>query len=110
MIRRPPRSTLSSSSAASDVYKRQGYVEGMPQHFPLQIGWSNRASGLHHLSRPSVCVAVLPSDFLSCQQDFAPPLWRPPHRLDGGVRSSNGVPLARSEAEARLAEDINCVS
>ena len=26
MIRRPPRSTLSSSSAASDVYKRQGLV------------------------------------------------------------------------------------
>src|SRR5665648_272147 len=25
MIRRPPRSTLSSSSAASDVYKRQNY-------------------------------------------------------------------------------------
>ena len=25
MIRRPPRSTLSPSSAASDVYKRQGY-------------------------------------------------------------------------------------
>src|SRR5664280_391184 len=27
MIRRPPRSTLSSSSAASDVYKRQTYTE-----------------------------------------------------------------------------------
>src|SRR5664279_6520977 len=27
MIRRPPRSTLSSSSAASDVYKRQGYPD-----------------------------------------------------------------------------------
>src|SRR5664280_2897470 len=26
MIRRPPRSTLSSSSAASDVYKRQEYI------------------------------------------------------------------------------------
>src|SRR5674536_43489 len=26
MIRRPPRSTLSSSSAASDVYKRQAYI------------------------------------------------------------------------------------
>eukprot|EP00828_Plagiopyla_frontata_P010671 TRINITY_DN1573_c0_g1_i2.p3 TRINITY_DN1573_c0_g1~~TRINITY_DN1573_c0_g1_i2.p3 ORF type:complete len:123 (-),score=30.05 TRINITY_DN1573_c0_g1_i2:89-457(-) len=26
MIRRPPRSTLSSSSAASDVYKRQGQI------------------------------------------------------------------------------------
>ena len=25
MIRRPPRSTLDRSSAASDVYKRQGY-------------------------------------------------------------------------------------
>ena len=28
MIRRPPRSTLSSSSAASDVYKRQGKHNG----------------------------------------------------------------------------------
>src|SRR5665648_23039 len=28
MIRRPPRSTLSSSSAASDVYKRQEYRQG----------------------------------------------------------------------------------
>src|SRR5664280_3083460 len=28
MIRRPPRSTLSSSSAASDVYKRQVYADG----------------------------------------------------------------------------------
>src|SRR5665648_784990 len=27
MIRRPPRSTLSSSSAASDVYKRQVYIQ-----------------------------------------------------------------------------------
>ena len=26
MLRRPPRSTLSSSSAASDVYKRQGLL------------------------------------------------------------------------------------
>src|SRR5678816_163576 len=28
MIRRPPRSTLDRSSAASDVYKRQGWQEG----------------------------------------------------------------------------------
>ena len=27
MIRRPPRSTLDRSSAASDVYKRQGYTQ-----------------------------------------------------------------------------------
>src|SRR5664280_3374286 len=30
MIRRPPRSTLSSSSAASDVYKRQGEEHRVP--------------------------------------------------------------------------------
>src|SRR5674536_396033 len=30
MIRRPPRSTLSSSSAASDVYKRQGVQREQP--------------------------------------------------------------------------------
>src|SRR5664279_6646823 len=30
MIRRPPRSTLSSSSAASDVYKRQVYALVVP--------------------------------------------------------------------------------
>eukprot|EP00828_Plagiopyla_frontata_P002112 TRINITY_DN10145_c0_g1_i2.p2 TRINITY_DN10145_c0_g1~~TRINITY_DN10145_c0_g1_i2.p2 ORF type:complete len:123 (-),score=23.45 TRINITY_DN10145_c0_g1_i2:3-371(-) len=29
MIRRPPRSTLSSSSAASDVYKRQEYSNSL---------------------------------------------------------------------------------
>ena len=28
MIRRPPRSTLDRSSAASDVYKRQAYTPG----------------------------------------------------------------------------------
>ena len=31
MIRRPPRSTLSSSSAASDVYKRQKYVQQLEE-------------------------------------------------------------------------------
>eukprot|EP00656_Telonema_subtile_P043290 TRINITY_DN49668_c0_g1_i2.p1 TRINITY_DN49668_c0_g1~~TRINITY_DN49668_c0_g1_i2.p1 ORF type:complete len:151 (+),score=9.97 TRINITY_DN49668_c0_g1_i2:67-519(+) len=30
MIRRPPRSTLSSSSAASDVYKRQDHPTALP--------------------------------------------------------------------------------
>src|SRR5665648_319239 len=31
MIRRPPRSTLSSSSAASDVYKRQHRAPGLAE-------------------------------------------------------------------------------
>ena len=38
MIRRPPRSTLDRSSAASDVYKRQeydqGHIEGAIQYTP----------------------------------------------------------------------------
>eukprot|EP00658_Telonema_sp_P-2_P022938 TRINITY_DN19186_c0_g1_i1.p1 TRINITY_DN19186_c0_g1~~TRINITY_DN19186_c0_g1_i1.p1 ORF type:complete len:120 (-),score=22.97 TRINITY_DN19186_c0_g1_i1:26-385(-) len=45
MIRRPPRSTLSSSSAASDVYKRQlihllvyTYTSYFQIYFPLSIG------------------------------------------------------------------------
>src|SRR5678809_1755853 len=38
MIRRPPRSTLDRSSAASDVYKRQGYNQyaPMPGTIPLR--------------------------------------------------------------------------
>src|SRR5665648_986609 len=42
MIRRPPRSTLSSSSAASDVYKRQG--------FPLLAGPDG---GRHSVGSPA---------------------------------------------------------
>ena len=47
MIRRPPRSTLSSSSAASDVYKRQKpggtYLStdlGFMWHLPILILWT----------------------------------------------------------------------
>src|SRR5664280_1013871 len=47
MIRRPPRSTLSSSSAASDVYKRQviggAIVDGFSWQF---IFWVNVPIGL----------------------------------------------------------------
>ena len=35
MIRRPPRSTLDRSSAASDVYKRQAY-DNMERFFPAK--------------------------------------------------------------------------
>mgnify|MGYP003381670064 CR=1 FL=1 len=37
MIRRPPRSTLDRSSAASDVYKRQGQWDGYPKRQGLEI-------------------------------------------------------------------------
>src|SRR5664279_1462145 len=38
MIRRPPRSTLSSSSAASDVYKRQLYGDAGLQQCVDELG------------------------------------------------------------------------
>src|SRR5450756_2977338 len=37
MIRRPPRSTQSRSSAASDVYKRQQQDVGLPLMIPLNM-------------------------------------------------------------------------
>ena len=37
MIRRPPRSTLSSSSAASDVYKRQQFLH-LPPFMGMMVG------------------------------------------------------------------------
>eukprot|EP00828_Plagiopyla_frontata_P007166 TRINITY_DN13309_c0_g1_i4.p2 TRINITY_DN13309_c0_g1~~TRINITY_DN13309_c0_g1_i4.p2 ORF type:complete len:145 (+),score=34.27 TRINITY_DN13309_c0_g1_i4:81-515(+) len=58
MIRRPPRSTLSSSSAASDVYKRQVY-----------ICHNNTIYGTTYKELPEVgdkiLVADMSSDFLS---------------------------------------------
>eukprot|EP00658_Telonema_sp_P-2_P017981 TRINITY_DN17029_c0_g1_i1.p1 TRINITY_DN17029_c0_g1~~TRINITY_DN17029_c0_g1_i1.p1 ORF type:complete len:117 (-),score=31.94 TRINITY_DN17029_c0_g1_i1:66-416(-) len=50
MIRRPPRSTLSSSSAASDVYKRQGLtsIDLTPLSNVVEIagGFLMRCTGL----------------------------------------------------------------
>src|SRR5664279_6319223 len=64
MIRRPPRSTLSSSSAASDVYKRQ--TPGAP--FPpfLELCERYRADGLVVVSLPleePPVAALAASDF-----------------------------------------------
>ena len=66
MIRRPPRSTLDRSSAASDVYKRQamyGYAEGMTRtaelaEFLKRMGYGAAPQGfpglsLIHISEPT---------------------------------------------------------
>ena len=43
MIRRPPRSTLDRSSAASDVYKRQGYTKKTVRQIVEAAGDVNHA-------------------------------------------------------------------
>src|SRR5674536_221025 len=45
MIRRPPRSTLSSSSAASDVYKRQGRRGALGPALPWRTSTTYRGEG-----------------------------------------------------------------
>src|SRR5664280_3697265 len=69
MIRRPPRSTLSSSSAASDVYKRQdtilasgGLLDGQPPVVPAGVLGGARATGRNVVTwrpRPGVRVATV---------------------------------------------------
>src|SRR5664280_3929026 len=49
MIRRPPRSTLSSSSAASDVYKRQGDLQAIQQQSRKLVVDLVAEQRLHHL-------------------------------------------------------------
>ena len=65
MIRRPPRSTLDRSSAASDVYKRQ---------IPLQanggyhtFGWANEILGL-----PNAYLLIPPRDAAGWKVNSAP--------------------------------------
>src|SRR5664280_3405777 len=57
MIRRPPRSTLSSSSAASDVYKRQGgrFVKSGQRHV---LPAANRDPGHQVLHTARGCESV----------------------------------------------------
>eukprot|EP00657_Telonema_sp_P-1_P012925 TRINITY_DN983_c0_g1_i2.p1 TRINITY_DN983_c0_g1~~TRINITY_DN983_c0_g1_i2.p1 ORF type:complete len:162 (-),score=56.22 TRINITY_DN983_c0_g1_i2:271-756(-) len=57
MIRRPPRSTQSRSSAASDVYKRQGHKErngfhraALASHFYKLTGFERPKNQEHHTS------------------------------------------------------------
>ena len=56
MIRRPPRSTLDRSSAASDVYKRQMY--------PLSLRWSSIA--------PKTKVTGMPMSATACSSCAMP--------------------------------------
>src|SRR5678815_1676839 len=63
MIRRPPRSTLDRSSAASDVYKRQMfYREGHRRIFRAMVALSERGDvvdlSLIHISEPTRLLSI----------------------------------------------------
>ena len=65
MIRRPPRSTLDRSSAASDVYKRQvpgrlrGPPDGPPAHGASVVAGQGGRLGERPRGRPGVQAAQL---------------------------------------------------
>src|SRR5674536_176579 len=58
MIRRPPRSTLSSSSAASDVYKRQADYRAWldTQEWNPGIGLSRERWDVHAVFLPELAI------------------------------------------------------
>ena len=66
MIRRPPRSTLDRSSAASDVYKRQeltadsvgkfiaaAQADGQGNDLRLKLDYATKELSLIHISEPT---------------------------------------------------------
>src|SRR5680860_1915520 len=79
MIRRPPRSTQSRSSAASDVYKRQVFVssrscvdttaDGVARRVNLDLNWDGPDFLIHLRTSPS-----RPSDF---RAGLKAPCWTP---------------------------------
>src|SRR5664280_3836279 len=79
MIRRPPRSTLSSSSAASDVYKRQMIRPSNP----------DRGGVMHSQRQAFGSRAILTMVLLVLLGAWAPTAWG----QDAGSSSSQGKPV-----------------
>src|SRR5665648_1277610 len=97
MIRRPPRSTLSSSSAASDVYKRQRY--GHPIATPRPVKDASLQSEAHR----SGVVLIELGRFLAVQRQAPKEVHALPHVLVRVVCTENdlGHPERLSRAVER---------
>src|SRR5664280_2164228 len=102
MIRRPPRSTLSSSSAASDVYKRQltGHASSGESEPRLQAHWprllgvdgNRQANTAQYIARKQRLGS--PSDLGIREREFDP-VPPPKCHSDRFVCSSDRVVLIR---------------
>src|SRR5664279_5170039 len=80
MIRRPPRSTLSSSSAASDVYKRQEqpFQYATVNASDVASSWRNDRKAAR---KWSACSEALNVEYLLAPAGF--PSWNPSENLFG---------------------------
>eukprot|EP00658_Telonema_sp_P-2_P077412 TRINITY_DN69_c0_g1_i17.p1 TRINITY_DN69_c0_g1~~TRINITY_DN69_c0_g1_i17.p1 ORF type:complete len:108 (+),score=49.96 TRINITY_DN69_c0_g1_i17:122-445(+) len=92
MIRRPPRSTLSSSSAASDVYKRQVhkvtqyktgkaslYAQGKRRYDRKQQGYGGQTKPVFHKKAKTTKKIVLRLECAECKYKSHQALKRAKH-------------------------------
>eukprot|EP00658_Telonema_sp_P-2_P015168 TRINITY_DN1581_c0_g2_i6.p1 TRINITY_DN1581_c0_g2~~TRINITY_DN1581_c0_g2_i6.p1 ORF type:complete len:356 (+),score=118.58 TRINITY_DN1581_c0_g2_i6:99-1166(+) len=86
MIRRPPRSTLSSSSAASDVYKRQEWEDKRP--------WQSNEKYFK-----KVRISAVAALKLSVHAHWGANGREVGDAFDGGMENSNGVAEKKEEEE-----------
>src|SRR5680860_572205 len=69
MIRRPPRSTQSRSSAASDVYKRQGSLDLFPEYTGNALAYIDKnATATSSDDVYAALAKALPSNLIALDQ------------------------------------------
>src|SRR5664280_3339932 len=92
MIRRPPRSTLSSSSAASDVYKRQDLTR--LDFVVLSHRHSDHVGGLSYVLsvNPKVKIYAPKEGFGIFGSDLPSKFYRKDESLPAEMRYYNGAP------------------
>ena len=81
-MRRPPRSTLSSSSAASDVYKRQAVpiakaLENECVGYAVATAWEGHNLRRHGIDKPLYILGVVPENLcdLVINEEMLPPIF-----------------------------------
>eukprot|EP00658_Telonema_sp_P-2_P025391 TRINITY_DN20223_c0_g1_i2.p1 TRINITY_DN20223_c0_g1~~TRINITY_DN20223_c0_g1_i2.p1 ORF type:complete len:223 (+),score=52.69 TRINITY_DN20223_c0_g1_i2:132-800(+) len=100
MIRRPPRSTLSSSSAASDVYKRQVSTQSTGIFGWMAMRWLFLLLAAHAslqvLANPSPHLQVLPDQVAQAER-----------RLDAAYRAQASAKEASLQVRQMVAKQVS---